>query len=66
MLTMYVLLMVDGDQSYNRPVTHYIPQLAGVQPKVSYGILPQWDQITVGDLATHLGGIVADCESEVD
>jgi CubicO group peptidase (beta-lactamase class C family) len=63
LITMYILLLVDGDQSLNRPVTEYIAELA-TPPKhevLQNGVLPHWSDISVGDLATHLGGIVSDC-----
>lgn len=63
LMTMYTLLIVDGDKSWNFPVTNYLPQLAKIpEPDFSStGVLPQWDQIAVIDLATHQGGIVSDC-----
>lgn len=64
LFTVYTYLMTVGDASWNDPITKYVPELAAYVAK-NAAILDsgdnvdviQWDQITVGSLASHLAGI---------
>ncbi|KAF2108523.1 beta-lactamase/transpeptidase-like protein [Lophiotrema nucula] len=54
LLTIYLLLLEAGDGILHEPVTKYLPELKGKD---------DWDEMTVGALASHLGGLAADCKS---
>ena len=59
------LLKLDG-VSLEDPVTKYLPELRGLgkQAREQSPIWTvSWDDITLGALASHLGGIGSDCES---
>ena len=63
---MYTYLAAAGDVSFNEPVTKYIPELAAYAEKNAAALetsdidLFDWNDITVGALASHLSGIVRD------
>ena len=56
LISVYLLLLAAGDEIFNAPITRYLPELKGKAP---------YDDITVGALAAHLGGLAADCKSWV-
>ncbi|KAF7190917.1 Beta-lactamase-like protein sdnR [Pseudocercospora fuligena] len=58
--TVYLWLIKSGHKHFNSPITEFIPQLAESQPQDDYYPLPDWKEITVGDLAMFLGGIARD------
>lgn len=65
LFTVYALLLNNGTHYWNRPVTDFIPELkhaAQHAPQNSTVIdWVQWDQVTVGALASQLSGIGRDC-----
>lgn len=62
LLTIYTFLVQVGDQHFSQPVTNYVPELANVMTNVPGDVLNDvvWSDITLGDLASHLGGIGRD------
>lgn len=60
--TIWSLLIAEGDHIFNEPVTKYLPELKNPKAKNDPLALTQWDDVTVGQLASHLGGIARDCE----
>lgn len=62
LLTVYTLLSEVGMAHMNDPVTKWVPELA----KVSGGGNPvnnvQWDEVTIGALASQMAGLSRDCE----
>jgi CubicO group peptidase (beta-lactamase class C family) len=58
LFTTWLFLINAGEDMWDAPVTKYVPELA--KPTTSthhnFGII-EWDKITLGDLAAHLGGI---------
>lgn len=51
--------------SLEDPITKYVPELRKLreqQPVQNKLTVPEWDDITLGDLASHMGGIPADSE----
>lgn len=65
LLTIYLFLIREGDQRFNDPITKYIPELATAVASTSdslNGITPNWNEITIGQLASHMSGIAIDCE----
>ena len=66
LITVYLYLVSAGDTSWNDPITTYIPELASYaqqhvqslpQNKIEYF---DWHSVTVGALASQLGGIPRD------
>lgn len=70
MFPMLLLLIEGGFGPLQDPVSKYIPEikaaaadLVGNSTKNNDGIdYTKWDEITVGELASHLAGIARDCE----
>ncbi|KAL7810809.1 beta-lactamase/transpeptidase-like protein [Trichoderma gracile] len=68
LFTVYALLLNNGTMHWNRPVTDFVPELRNAVHGSPYQhtsvIGPvQWDQVTVGALASQLSGIGRDCTS---
>lgn len=64
LLTVYLFLIQAGDVNFHEPISKYVPELAGWASKAAQdpvGVV-DWDHITIGNLASHLGGIGRDCE----
>jgi CubicO group peptidase (beta-lactamase class C family) len=64
-LTVYLFLIRDGDQHFNDPITKYVPELAGldnVGMESPNGITPNWSEITIGELASHMSGLGRNCK----
>lgn len=65
LFTVYSLLLNNGTNYWNRPVTEFIPELrtAAQHPPYKSSVIDsvQWDQVTVGALASQLSGIGRDC-----
>lgn len=68
--TMLLMLIEDGFTPLHDPVARYIPELrqavldlARNSSKSQNGIdFTKWNEVTVGELATHLAGIARDCK----
>lgn len=59
-VSVYTTLAELGDKYWGEPVTKYIPELAKL--KVKNPIYDtDWSQVTLGALASHMGGISRDC-----
>lgn len=64
-LTVYLWLVHDGHRRLSDPIIEHVPQLAAFDdPGVDYP-LPNWNDITVGDLMGFLAGMGRDCEYTV-
>ena len=53
------------DVRWDDPVTKYVPELRVMKPETSEVndiTAVQWDQVTVGALASHMSGIGTDCK----
>jgi CubicO group peptidase (beta-lactamase class C family) len=61
MLTVYLWLINDGDRKFNDPITDYLPALAEYAAESSTPTAV-WEDVTVGDLAGQMAGLVRDCE----
>ena len=64
LLTVYLILIESGDVHFNEPISKYVPELAGSASKAAQdpvGVV-DWDHITIGNLASQLGGIGRDGE----
>ncbi|KAK2878142.1 hypothetical protein FQN49_001117 [Arthroderma sp. PD_2] len=60
LLTIYTFLATVGDASFNEPITKYILELAeyaAQQAEYDHTEFMDWDSITIGFLASQLGGI---------
>jgi hypothetical protein len=64
--TVLAFLAQDGDQHFNDPITKYVPELARIsqaQPQVLNPLKSvDWEDITIGALASQMAGIVRDCK----
>ncbi|OAA65327.1 Beta-lactamase/transpeptidase-like protein [Niveomyces insectorum RCEF 264] len=62
--TTYIYLIAAGDRSWNHPITDHVPELAALasaEGDVAGSVdHVDWSSITVGALASHLGGIARD------
>ncbi|GAW26799.1 putative beta-lactamase transpeptidase-like [Rosellinia necatrix] len=64
LVTAYALLVGYGWESWDHPVTQYIPELrVGASDGAGDPVEDaSWDEITIGALASHLSGIGRDCK----
>lgn len=64
LLTVYLFLVREGWHKLCAPVTDYLPALQKVNVTTSDldVVVPHWSEITIGELASHLGGVAGDCE----
>lgn len=63
-LTIYLWLIRDGDRRLSDPIIEHLPQLAAFDTSELDYALPDWNDITVGDLMMFLAGVGRDCESK--
>ncbi|KAL7949739.1 beta-lactamase/transpeptidase-like protein [Trichoderma barbatum] len=65
--TVYSLLLNNGTNHWNRPITDFVPELRQAVQHTSHksSVIDsvQWDQVTVGALASQLSGIGRDYNS---
>ena len=58
-----LLLAGDGDQIFDDPVTKHLPELIdNTTREQDMNGRVRWEDVTVGQLASHMSGIVRDCE----
>lgn len=64
--TVWATLIEAGDRIWNDPVTEFVPELAeadketrGKHDPIAY---VRWEEVTVGQLASHMSGIARDCK----
>lgn len=62
-LTIYLWLIKDGDRRLNDPVTNFVPELKQANEVPQQYATPDWDEVTIGDLAMYLAGAARDCTS---
>ncbi len=61
LITVYATLTEIGDKYWDEPITKYVPELANRKVKNPvYDI--NWDEVTLGALASHLAGIPQHCK----
>lgn len=64
--TVWAFLATLGDSRFNDPITKYIPELANASSPAHDGAIyddiesARWEDVTVGDLASHSAGIARD------
>lgn len=59
LLTMYMFLVSDGDRHFNDPIAEHVPAL--LKAGSSWNpITPEWNDITIGDLAGQMAGLARD------
>lgn len=59
--TTLLLLKELGDGVFSDPVSKYVPELAAAE--VADGVSSvRWDEVTVGELVSHMAGIARDCK----
>ncbi|KAJ5639546.1 uncharacterized protein N7484_007408 [Penicillium longicatenatum] len=54
--TVWSLLLTVGDKIFNDPVTKYLPELANGSSTATSISHTKWDEITVGQIASHMAG----------
>lgn len=67
--TILLLLKEKGDRVFSDPVGAYVPELLEAAEKFRYNTTAandqanqvRWDEVTVGELASHMAGITRDC-----
>lgn len=68
LMTVYLFLIEVGDGHWTEPVAKWIPELErfGADVEVEGGrAVPNWTEITLGDLAGQTSGLVRDCECDL-
>lgn len=72
LLSVYTFLIEAGDIYFNDPITKHVPELAAAitQPNnntVEFDEIDKvsWDQITIGNLASHMAGVTRDGPSDL-
>ena len=69
LITAYLFLVEAGPKYWNHPITDFIPELAAAAKKCSAASDPvnciDWSEITVGAVASHMGGLPRDCEQHI-
>lgn len=67
--TIYAFLAAVGDDKWNEPVTQYVPELKIAASAFDSQRHPtdyvNWDEVTIGQLASHMSGIGRDCKCSV-
>lgn len=60
--TVYLFLLAAGDQSWNDPITMFIPELQEISQtqEIDPTSDVDWESITIGALASHLAGVGRD------
>ncbi|SMQ55560.1 unnamed protein product [Zymoseptoria tritici ST99CH_3D7] len=68
LLTVYLFLVREGWHKLCAPVTDYLPALQKVNVTTSDldVVVPHWSEITIGELASHLGGVAGDYGQSLD
>ena len=61
LFTILTFLSQVGDKIWNDPITKYIPELSAVGTR-SRVYHVDWEDVTVGSLATFNSGLIRDCE----
>lgn len=61
LLTVYTILAKLGDEYWDRHITDFVPQLLASSSGDSSKSV-QWEEVTLGDLASHLAGVGRDGE----
>ncbi|KAH6645383.1 beta-lactamase/transpeptidase-like protein [Truncatella angustata] len=65
LFTVYTWLVEAGDESWESPITEFLPELSNANATTSsseydIGLTVDWDSVTVGSLASHMSGLVRD------
>lgn len=60
--SVYAFLIEAGDAHFNDPITKFVPELAALAANQTGNALTKvaWDDITIGELASHMAGISND------
>jgi CubicO group peptidase (beta-lactamase class C family) len=72
--TIYLFMMEKGITYFEEPVIKYVPELASAAQELRSNQTAQedvidnmqWDQVTIGELASHTAGIARDCTINPD
>jgi hypothetical protein len=63
--TILTMLIEIGDSRWNDPITKYVPELAEIAARSDRNPIQtvDWDDVTIGALASQISGIARDCRS---
>lgn len=63
--SVYAFLIEAGDAYFNDPITKFVPELAALAANQTGNALTKvaWEDITIGELASHMAGISNDSKS---
>ena len=62
LLTVYLFLLNEGDVRWSDPISKHLPELLKYKDDSWNAITPDWDAITIGDIAGQMGGLARDCK----
>ena len=62
LITVFALLIEKGDANLNDPVTKYVPELRNAPRNTGAVNGVQWDDVTLGGLASQMSGMGRDCK----
>lgn len=66
LITVYALLAEVGMERLNDPVTRWVPELANATRHQDGSVQsPRWNEVTIGQLASHMSGVGRNCKSPV-
>ncbi|KAK3695993.1 hypothetical protein LTR37_018211 [Vermiconidia calcicola] len=60
LLTVYMFLISEGDRKWDVPIVEYLPQLREFSEQSWNPMTPDWQDITLGDLAGQMAGLARD------
>lgn len=60
--TAYLFLVCAGEEKWSDPIAKWVPELLDGAPLTEDAVVPDWNKITVGDLAGHVAGVSRDCK----
>lgn len=65
LITVYALLLNNGLDHWEQPITKYVPELRNYAQNTGNGSQidhVNWEDVTIGDLASHMSGIGVNCK----
>ncbi|KAH8658115.1 beta-lactamase/transpeptidase-like protein [Xylariales sp. PMI_506] len=60
LLTVYTILITLGPSYWTEPVINFVPELSGATTTAGWRHPVNWSEVTLGALASHMGGIARD------
>lgn len=60
--TVYLFLICAGEEHWTDPITKWVPELLDGTGLREGAVVPDWNSISIGDLAGQVAGLSRDCE----